>query len=104
MALPEARVPVPRVVEPSVKVTVPVGAAVPEAGVTVAVKVRLVPLTAVVAEAARVVVVAMPATGGPTVTVMVEDHFRRTCTGQLPAHRHRRIVWRHWKNLGIVFE
>ena len=75
--MPEARVPVPRVVEPSVKVTVPVGAAVPEAGVTVAVKVRLVPLTAVVAEAARVVVVAMLATGGPTVTVMVEETLPR---------------------------
>jgi len=59
VALPELRVPVPRVVEPSVKVMVPVGAVVPDAGVTVAVKVRLVPLVAVVAEAARAVVVEM---------------------------------------------
>ena len=57
--MPELRVPVPRVVEPSVKVTVPVGAVVPDAGVTVAVKVRLVPLVAVVAEAVRAVVVEM---------------------------------------------
>jgi hypothetical protein len=38
-------------VPPSVKVTVPVGVAVPEAGVTCAVKVRLVPLRAEAAEA-----------------------------------------------------
>ena len=56
--MPEARVPVPKVVEPSVKVTVPVGEAVPDVGVTVAVKVRLVLLTAVVVADARVVVVA----------------------------------------------
>ena len=59
VAWPEVSVPVPSAVEPSVKVTVPVGAVVPDAGVTVAVKVRLVPLVAVVAEAARAVVVEM---------------------------------------------
>ena len=60
MAVPEApSVPLPRVVDPSVKVTVPVGAAEPEAGVTVAVKVRLVPAVAEDAEEASVVVVAI---------------------------------------------
>ena len=58
VALPELRAPVPRVVALSVKVTVPVGAVAPDPGVTVAVKVRLVPLVAVVAEAVRAVVVA----------------------------------------------
>jgi hypothetical protein len=49
-------VPVPRVVEPSRKVTVPVG--VPEGAVTFAVKVMLVPLTAEVVDAESAVVVA----------------------------------------------
>ena len=49
--------PVPRVVAPSLKVTVPLGVVAPEAGVVVEVKVMLVPLTAVVAEAVRAVVV-----------------------------------------------
>ena len=60
------------VVAPSLKVTVPVGVAVPEAGVVVAVKVMLVPVTAVVAEAARAVVV--ETTGGEVmVTAVAED-------------------------------
>ncbi len=68
MALPVASsVPVPRAVLPSEKVTVPVGVAEPVAGVTVAVKVRVVPLTAVVAEAESAVVVAMM---GTVLTVM----------------------------------
>ena len=57
VATPEESVPLPSVVVPSRKVTVPLG--VPEPlGVTVAVKVTLVPVTTVVAEANRVVVVA----------------------------------------------
>lgn len=43
---------------PSRKVTVPVGVVEPDAGVTVAVKLMPVPLTAEVAEAERTVVVA----------------------------------------------
>ena len=57
---------VPMVVVPSRKVTVPVGAVRPDAGETVAVKVRLAPLTAVAEDAASAVVVAIPA-----LTVMV---------------------------------
>lgn len=57
-------VPLPSVVVPSRNVTIPVGKAVPEAGVTVAVKVMLVPVVAVVAEASSVVVVSSRA--GPT--------------------------------------
>lgn len=64
-----SRFPVPRVVAPSLKVTVPVAAAEPEAGVTWAVKMMLVPLTAVVAEAVSVVVVAMGA--ATLLTVMI---------------------------------
>jgi hypothetical protein len=71
VALPEARVPVPRVVEPSVKVTVPVGVVVPEAGVTVAVKVMLVPLTAEVADTETLVVVAMM--GGLVMETLTAD-------------------------------
>ena len=59
MAFPvPSSVPVPSVVEPSLKVTVPVAATLPEAGLTVAVKVMLAPLVTVVADAVRVVVVA----------------------------------------------
>jgi len=56
----------PIVVAPSLKVTVPVGAGVPEVPVTVAVKVKLVPTTVVAAEDASFVVVAV---GGVTVRV-----------------------------------
>jgi hypothetical protein len=54
-------VPVPRVVVPSLNVTVPVGMPVPEAGVTFAVNVTLVPATGVVEEALIVVEVATAA-------------------------------------------
>ena len=70
-------VPLPRFVPASAKLTVPVGIREPEAGVTVAVKMTLVPLTAVVAEDARVVVVAMPGVAGATVTVTVEETLPR---------------------------
>lgn len=64
VAWPDAfSVPVPSVVVPLRNVTVPVGIAVPEAGVTVAVKVMLVPLVAMAAEAVSAVVV--PIRGGP---------------------------------------
>lgn len=71
VATPADRVPLPMVVVPSRKLTVPVGEVVPEAGVTVTVKVMLVPLTAEVLDAARVVVVAM--TGAVTVTTTAEE-------------------------------
>ena len=77
VALPVAsRVPAPRVVVLSVKVTVPVGT-VPAGtvvlgpGVTEAVKVRVVPLTAVVAEAVRAVVVGR--TGGEEIVIAVAE-------------------------------
>ena len=54
MAVPEAMVPVPSVVEPSRKVTVPVG---PEEGVMVAVKVMLAPVAMVEDDAVSAVVV-----------------------------------------------
>lgn len=74
MALPPAeRVPVPSVEAPSVKVTVPVGIAVPEAGVTVALKVILVPVCADVAEAVNAVVVAVRTGAAVTVTVTAVD-------------------------------
>lgn len=53
----ELSVPAPSVVPPSMKVTEPVGVTVPELGVTVAVKVTLLPVVAVAALAARAVVV-----------------------------------------------
>jgi len=57
--LPEERVPVPRVVVPSRKVTVPVGVpVVPAAPAVEAVKVTLLPVAMVVAEAVSVVVLA----------------------------------------------
>ena len=56
VVLPElSRVPVPTVVVPSLNVTLPVGTTLPEAGLTVAVKVMLVPLVTVVAVAVSVV-------------------------------------------------
>ena len=57
-------VPVPSAVVPSRNVTIPVGTAVPEAGVTVAMRVIMVPVVALVAEAVSSVLV--PIRGGPT--------------------------------------
>jgi hypothetical protein len=65
-------VPVPSAVAPSRKVTVPVGVALPDAGDTVAVKVMLVPLTALVDEALSAVEVATAMTGF-TVTLTAGD-------------------------------
>jgi len=66
-ALPvESRVTVPRLVEPSRKLTEPVAVPVPLAGVTVAVKVIAAPLTAVKGDAASDVADAM----GTLVAVM----------------------------------
>ncbi len=66
VAIPEPfNVPVPRVVVPFMKLTVPVGAGTPEAPVTVAVKVTLDPTAIEVAEAVNAVDVA------PDVTVTV---------------------------------
>lgn len=62
------RVPVPSVVDPSLKVTVPVGVGVPEVGETVAVKVTLAPTAMEVAEAESAVVEAV-ATGATPVPV-----------------------------------
>lgn len=69
----ESRVPVPKVVEPSANVTVPVGVAVPEAGATVDVNVMLVPLTAVEAEEERFVVVPIGTVTPLTVILTAED-------------------------------
>lgn len=54
-------------VVPSIKVTLPVGVPVPEAGVTLALKVTLVPAFAVLADAVSDVVVAV-STGAVAVT------------------------------------
>ncbi len=72
VALPDERTPVPRLVIPSRKVTVPVGVVLPVAGATVPVKVMLVPATAVVAVLERVVVVATEA-GALTVMVLIGE-------------------------------
>ena len=78
LVLPVASsVPVPRVVPLSANVTLPVGTAVPEAGATLAVKVMLVPATALVADTARLVEVATPGVAGLTVTVTVEETLPR---------------------------
>ena len=61
-------VPVPSVVDPSLNVTVPVGVGVPDAGVTVAVNVTLVPTTTEVADVESAVVDAV-ATGATPVPV-----------------------------------
>lgn len=67
VAAPEPfNVPVPRVVAPFKKVTVPVGAGTPEAPVTVAVKVTLDPTAMEFAEAVRAVVVE------PSVTLTIK--------------------------------
>ena len=70
MPVPSSEI-IPNDVAPSVKVTVPVGMATPEAGETWAVKLRLVPLTALVAEGTSVVVVAI--TGAVTVRLKASD-------------------------------
>ena len=63
VAVPEpSRAPGPRTVDPSLNVTVPVGAAVPVAGVTFAVKVMSTPRFAVAAEETTVVFVAIAVT------------------------------------------
>jgi hypothetical protein len=73
VAVPEAfNVPEPIIVPPSVKFTVPDGVVEPEAAATCALKVRLAPVTAVVAEAVSVVVVATSATE-ETATVTLDD-------------------------------
>jgi hypothetical protein len=66
-------VPVLNIVVPSVKVTVPDGTVVPEAGVTVAVNVILVPETAVVADAVRAVLVPSGVAIAATVIVTAAD-------------------------------
>jgi hypothetical protein len=59
VAIPAAfRVPVPRMVDPFVKVTTPVGVVAPDCGETLAVKVTLCPVLIAVAEALNAVVVA----------------------------------------------
>jgi hypothetical protein len=71
MAVPVAlSIPVPNVVVPSRNVTVPVGVADPDAAVTTALKVRLLPATADAAELESAVFVATPAV---TVTVTAEE-------------------------------
>ncbi len=74
VALPVlSRVPVPSCVVPSEKVTEPVGTPLPDAGVTAAAKVRLVPTAALVAEAVNVVVVATVTGAAFTVTVTAAE-------------------------------
>lgn len=68
-----SRVPVPSWVVPSVKATEPAGTPLPDAGVTSAVKVRLVPTAAVVAEAVSVVVVAIVTGAAFTVTLTAAE-------------------------------
>jgi hypothetical protein len=68
VAVPSDSEAVPRRVEPLLKLTVPVGAVVPDAGRTVAVSVTASPCVACVGDAARVVVVANGAVG-VTVTI-----------------------------------
>ena len=67
VATPLANVPVPSVVEPSMKVTVPVG--VPLAADTVAVSVSLLPWVIDVAEAFSVVVVEITTGAGADTTI-----------------------------------
>ena len=55
------RIAVPRVIEPSMKVTEPVGVPVPDAGLTVAVNVTAWPKTDELSEEVRLVVVAVAA-------------------------------------------
>jgi hypothetical protein len=57
VAFPAASVPVPSVVEPSLKVAVPVGTTEPDACATVTVKAMLAPAAAELGDADKVVVV-----------------------------------------------
>ena len=88
----------PSVVAPSMKVTVPVGVALPESGLTVAVKVRLVPLTAVVAEAVSAVVVAIRGPGltgmeiADEVLALTRDLVKRTGCGFLVVTHSARLA------------
>jgi hypothetical protein len=80
VAVPAAlSVPVPRVVVPFLKVTVPVGAGTPEVPVTVAVKVTLEPIAIEVAEAVSAVVV------DPSVTLTVTALEVEPVSSALPA-------------------
>ena len=79
-------VPVPRVVVPSMKVTVPVGTVVfPEGPDTVAVKVTFAPTVMVAGDAASAVVLAASAGGGGGggVTAVQTVEFRNTATPPL---------------------
>lgn len=69
LAVPEVSATVLRVAVPSLKATLPVGVVVPEAAVTVAVKVMALPGLMLVEEAVRVVVVVVAP--GEAVTVML---------------------------------
>lgn len=78
VAIPEAfSVPVLRVVVPSLKVTVPVGAFAPEPPVTVAVNVTLAPTITEGAEAVSVVVLDAAVTVTAT-AVEAEDRLRES--------------------------
>lgn len=69
VATPEAlSVPVPKDVVPSMKVTVPVGTAVPDVPTVLEVNVTLAPLVMLSDDAVRVVVVAVGAGGATTVS------------------------------------
>lgn len=65
--------PVPSVVEPSVKVTVPVGMAEPLVAATVAENETFVPLKKLGADALSVVVVATVDTAAVTLTITVDE-------------------------------
>jgi hypothetical protein len=78
-ALPvSSRLAVPSTVAPLWKVTIPVGTALPEVGVTVAVRVSEFPTMTVLSDAASVVVVGVATTGAFTVTEVA-------CVVELPA-------------------
>ena len=85
MATPVAEsVPVPSVVVPSMKVTVPVGTVVFPAGPdTVAVKVTFAPTVMVEGDAASAVVLADSAGGGGGVAAVQTVEFRNTATPPL---------------------
>ena len=65
--------PVPRLVDPSRKVTVPVGTPLPDWGVTVAVNVTLWPVVTCAAEAVSTVVVATVLGAAVTVTLTAAE-------------------------------
>ncbi len=76
VACPEAfSAPEPSAVVPSMKVTEPVGVPEPAVGATVAVKVRFVPAAAVVADAAKVVIVAVWVEVPPEMVVVASEAF-----------------------------